>query len=110
MWKKLKEKWNIESDLQLVWICVIFAITGSTIVWVRKPVQVFLFNEVEFWELVWYQKLAITLIIYFVYQLHLFVIGSVLGQHRFVKWFVIKMNRRMFGRFIKEKNGEISST
>ena len=27
--QKLKYKWNIESDLQLLWIFIIFAITGS---------------------------------------------------------------------------------
>lgn len=105
MWNKLKKKWKIESDLQLLWIFVIFAITGSSIVYVRKPVQLWLYDHEHFWDLLWYQKIAMTVLIYFVYQIHLLVIGTVLGQHRFVKWFVVKMNKRMFGGFKKKSNG-----
>jgi magnesium-transporting ATPase (P-type) len=98
VWNKLKDKWNIDSDWRLAWIFLIFSVTGSSIVFVRKPVQIFLYEEPSFWELIWYQKLVITILIYFVYQLHLLVIGSVLGEHKFVKWFILKMNKRMFGR------------
>ena len=34
--------------------------------------------------------------IYFTYQIFLFVIGSILGKYKFVKWFVVKMNKRIF--------------
>ncbi|MBT8326628.1 MAG: diacylglyceryl transferase [Bacteroidia bacterium] len=101
VWKKLKVKWNIESDLRLAWIFVIFSVTGSSIVFVRKPVQIFLFEESDFWSLPWFQMIVITVIIYFVYQIHLFIIGSILGEFKFVKWFILKMNKRMFPFLIK---------
>ena len=93
-WEKLKNKWNIETDRRMAWIFVIFAITGSTIVYVRKPIQVWLFNEEHFWSLPWYQMIATTVLVYFVYQVHLFVIGSVLGEFTFFKNFLLKMNKR----------------
>ncbi len=106
MWNSLKLKWNVDSDLRLGWIFIIFAITGSSIVFVRQPIQVYLYDEANFWDLIWYQKLVITLVVYFVYQIHLFVIGSILGEHKFVKWFILKMNKRMFGRLIKKQGNE----
>ncbi len=36
--KKLKEKWGITSNFQLIIICVVFAITGSLAVWLAKPI------------------------------------------------------------------------
>jgi len=45
IWEKLKVKWNVESDRRMIWIFVIFAITGSSISFVRKPVTEFLFNK-----------------------------------------------------------------
>jgi type IV secretory pathway component VirB8 len=37
-----------------------------------------------------------------IYQILLFSIGSVLGEHQFVKWFVLKMNKRIFP-FLQKK-------
>jgi ferrochelatase len=36
MFKRLKEKWNIKSNVQLVLIFVIFSVTGSASLVVRK--------------------------------------------------------------------------
>ncbi len=99
--QKLKYKWNIETDIQLLWIFVIFAITGSSIVFVRKPITEYLFSKSTYGELFWYELIITIVIVYFIYQIFLFVIGSILGQHKFVKWFVVKMNKRLF--FIKHK-------
>ena len=79
------------------WIFVIFAITGSSTVVVRK----FLFSVLG----IQIENAAISFVvkfvaIYFVYQLMLFTIGSLLGEHKFVKWFLIKMNSRMIRKSI----------
>ena len=94
--QSLKSKWKIKSDLELVWVFFIFAVTGSSIVYVRKPITIYLFNKSTYGELLWYELIFTLVIIYFIYQLFLFVIGSIFGQHKFVKWFVIKMNKRLF--------------
>ncbi len=98
---KLKEKWGIQSNLTLIWIFIIFAITGSSIVFVRKPITLFLFNKANYSELHWYELIVTIVLVYFVYQIFLFVIGTLLGQHKFVKWFVMKMNKRLL--FYKKK-------
>jgi hypothetical protein len=76
----------------MLWIFLVFAITGSSTVYVRK----FIFKAlgISFEN----QALQITvkiISIYIVYQLMLFVIGSIMGEHKFVKWFILKMNKRL---------------
>ena len=36
MFEKLKKRWNIESNTQVLVILVVFAVTGSTTVYVKK--------------------------------------------------------------------------
>lgn len=101
-WEKLKVKWNIESDKRMAWIFVIFAITGSSITQVRKPITEWIFDKSTYGELHWYEFILTFILIYFVYQLFLFAIGSLLGEYRFVKWFLIKMNKQIFPFFKKK--------
>jgi hypothetical protein len=102
LWEKLKIKWNIESDKRMVWIFIIFAITGSSIAFVRRPITMSLFEKSTYAELIWYELIITIVIVYFMYQILLFTIGSLLGEHQFVKWFVLKMNKRMFP-FLQKK-------
>jgi len=92
IWNTWKRKWNVETDARMIWIFVIFAITGSTTVVVRK----LLFNSlgIEIENAVLFVVVKI-LVIYLIYQCLLFVIGSILGEYRFVKWFLWKMNQRL---------------
>ena len=39
--KNLKRRWNINSNLQLALILIVFAINGSFAAWVAKPVTAF---------------------------------------------------------------------
>ncbi len=100
LWNKLKVKWNIESDKRMAWIFLVFALTGSSIGFVRKPVVHFLFNKETYSQLNWYELIITIVIIYFVYQINLLIVGTLMGEHKFVKWFVLKMNKRLFP-FIK---------
>lgn len=102
-WEKLKVKWNIDTDRRLAWIFVIFAITGSSIGFVRRPVTQFFFDKSTYGELAWYELVLTIIMVYYIYQVLLFCIGSILGEHKFVKWFVLKMNKRMFP-FLKKRN------
>ncbi|MFT5951520.1 MAG: hypothetical protein ACI9AU_000231 [Bacteroidia bacterium] len=96
MWEKWKTKWGVESNTRMTWIFVIFAITGTSITFVRKPITIALFDKPTYGELSWWQLTLTIVMVYFIYQIFLFVIGSLLGEHKFVKWFVLKMNKRMF--------------
>ncbi|MEE9439361.1 MAG: DUF6787 family protein [Saprospiraceae bacterium] len=96
LWNKLKVKWNIESDKRMVWIFIIFAITGSSTVFVRKYLFQVLGIDIS-------NPIISTIVkfvfIYIVYQVLLFIIGTIMGENKFVIWFLKKMN----SRFIRSK-------
>jgi len=97
--KKLKERWNIQSNFQLVIIFVVFAITGSLSAYLAKPVLVILGVSREmfpdyFIGGFFYYSLRI-LIIFPIYQVLLVVIGSMFGQHKFFWNFEKKMLTRL---------------
>ncbi|MFT4986085.1 MAG: xanthosine utilization system XapX-like protein [Flavobacteriales bacterium] len=94
-WNKLKIKWNIETDKRMAWIFVIFAITGSTTVIVRKYLYGLLGINIENAFLSGVVKIVA---IYIVYQILLFVVGTLMGEGKFVRWFLTKMNSRFIGK------------
>ncbi len=98
IWNTWKKKWNVESDRRMIWIFVIFAITGSSTVIVRKYLFSFLGIDIQNPILSFIVRL---LTIYLVYQILLFTVGSLLGEHKFVKWFLVKMNSRILGKKVK---------
>jgi len=90
---RLKLKWNITSNFQMVVVFIVFAITGSASLWVAKPVlnMIGITDDMNPWVRV---PLRIIMILP-VYQVMLLVIGSVFGQFRFFlnlqkKWWRIK--------------------
>lgn len=95
IWQIWKEKWGVKTDLRMSWIFVIFAITGSSTVVVRKFLFIMLGINIEN---AIFSFLVKFVAIYFVYQVMLFTIGSIMGEHKFVKWFLIKMNLRLINR------------
>jgi len=98
IWDRWKEKWNVETDRRMVWIFIVFAITGMSIVYIRKPITKFLFSKSTYGELNWYEFILTILMVYLIYQIMLLLVGTLLGEHKFVKWFVIKMNKRLIGK------------
>jgi polyferredoxin len=95
IWDKLKVKWNIESDRRMAWIFIMFSITGSSVTLVRQPFTEAVFQKSTYGELYWYELLVTIILVYIVYQFFLFTIGTVMGEYKFVRWFIIKMNKRM---------------
>lgn len=98
-WNKLKARWGIQSNFQLVVICVVFAITGSASVWVARPFLHWIGLEglrdgAAAWGHWLYWALRILLIFPF-YQVLLLFFGWVFGQFRFFWNFEKKMLRRM---------------
>jgi hypothetical protein len=90
--KRLKNKWEIQSNIQFWIIMLVFALTGSSILIIKPP----LFNLLGIdgslhWLL---YGLLYILIITPVYVTMLMLIGSVLGQHRFFSRFLLRSIRR----------------
>jgi len=97
--KKLKERWRITSNFQLIIIFIVFAITGSSSVYVAKPfLQWIGLNREAFGEAWWsgtfYWILRLLLIFPF-YQILLVIYGWLFGQFKFFWAFEKKMLSRM---------------
>lgn len=94
-WEKLKTKWGIESNARMTIIFIVFAITGTSTLFVRKGL--FHFFNIDIAN----QTLAIIVkwvSIYFIYQIMLLAIGTIFRESKFFWWFIKKMNLRMIGK------------
>ena len=78
---KFKTKWNIESDWQLILILIVFSITGSAAMVVRKLVFGWIGITPE--TTLWLKIPLYILILFPAYQILLIIIGSVFGQFSF---------------------------
>ncbi len=92
--KKLKEKWNIQSNFQLVIIFIVFSITGALAVTIAKPILNMIgldSNNTSLWI---YVPLRI-IIIFPLYQILIIVVGTIFGQFSFFWNFEKKMLKRL---------------
>ena len=87
---KIKIKWGIKSNFQLLIIFLVFGVTGSTSVWVSKPILDFVGLDQSAVSALVYWPVRI-IIIFPVYQALLLIIGSIFGQSKFFKNFIKKM-------------------
>ncbi len=97
--KKLKERWNVTSNWQLIIIFIVFAITGSTAAYLSKPLTNFLGITKENLSLWIYWPIRL-IIIFPAYQVLLVLIGALFGQFNFFWEFEKKMLIRMKLGFI----------
>ena len=80
--EKLKERWGITSNVQIVLILIVFAINGSFAAWVANPVTEFIGIDRETKNGFIYWPLRIFLI-FPIYQLTLPIVGFIFGQFKF---------------------------
>ncbi|TLP79634.1 DUF6787 family protein [Maribacter sp. ACAM166] len=97
--QRLKERWGISSNFQLIIIFFVFSITGSSSIYVAKPFLTFIgLQQSNFPDTWWggtlYWSLRILLIFPF-YQILLVIYGWLLGQFKFFWEFEKKMLRRI---------------
>lgn len=99
--EKLKVRWKVTSNWQLVIICIVFAITGSSSAWATSPLLKLLGITKELGlPIYWFLRI---LILFPVYQVLLVVIGSAFGQYKFFWTFEKKMLKRFGLDLDKEK-------
>lgn len=100
--EKLKERWGITSNLQLVLILVVFSINGSFAAWVAKPVTEFIGISAD--ETGWALYIPIRILLIFpIYQFTLPIVGFIFGQFKFFWDFEKKMLSRMGLGFLFKK-------
>ena len=97
--EKLKQRWQIKSNFQLIIIFIVFAITGSSASLISKPFLALLNIDRETSNLFVYWFLRIVLIFPF-YQVLLVLFGFLFGQFEFFWNFEKKMLRSMKLGFI----------
>lgn len=100
--EKLKKRWGITSNWQIIVIFIVFAITGSSSLFVTKPVLSFFgIIKENFDYSIFYYCLKI-LLVFPVYQVLLIFFGFIFGQFQFFWNFEKKMLSRMgFKRFFE---------
>lgn len=94
MMKRLQERWKVKSAVQVVLILVTFAATGSTVVYISKPLLNWIFSgDIPLWGRVSYYILILP-----VYNLFLLFYGFIFGQFQFFwafeKRFLARFSRR----------------
>ena len=97
--EKLKKRWGISSNFQLIIILIVFSVTGSTAVYVAKPFLIWVgLHKGAFPEAWWgawaYWSIRI-LIIFPIYLVLLVLIGTLFGQFKFFWGFEKKMLHRL---------------
>ncbi|MCO6163940.1 DUF6787 family protein [Flavobacterium sp. NRK F7] len=97
--KKLKQRWNITSNWQLLIIFIVFAITGSTAAYISKPITNAIGITKESMSLWLYWPVRL-LLIFPLYQVLLVLIGTFFGQFKFFWEFEKKMLYKMKLGFI----------
>lgn len=97
MIKKLKQRWGINSNFQVILILIVFSVTGSAAVYVKKII--FHWIGIDADTALWIKIPMYVLTILPSYQILLLVIGSLCGQFDFFYNF----QKKSFGRFFKKK-------
>ncbi len=92
--QNLKKRWNAGSTLQVILILCTFALTGSTVVWISKPLlkSVFEPDPIPVWG-----RIVYYIVILPVYNVFLLGFGFLLGQFRFF-W---EFEKRFFARMVR---------
>lgn len=102
--EKLKKRWGIHSNFQIIIILIVFSITGSSSLFVGKPILDF-FNITN--EMSWYFYWPLRLIVIFpAYQVLLLLYGWLLGQFTFFWNFEKRMLSHMGLKFLFKNENE----
>ena len=84
--KKLKERWGITSNFQIVVIIVVFAVTGSTSAYISGPLTEYLIGDININSFI---KIIIRIIVLTpIYQVLLLFFGFIFFQFKFFFQFV----------------------
>ncbi len=100
--EKLKARWGITSNIQIILIFIVFAINGSFAAWVAEPVMSLLGLYKTFTSGYIYWPIRI-IIIFPIYQLTLPVVGFLFGQFKFFWNFEKKFLSRIGLGFLFKK-------
>jgi len=93
--KKLKERWKLKRTADVLVVLLVFALTGTTVLLIKRPLLTSLGDEVV--GNAWFSVIYYVLILPF-YNLFLLFYGFIFGKFRFFWDFEKRLLDRMFGR------------
>ena len=99
MFEKLKTKWGIKSNWDVVAILIVFAISGSSIMFV-KPVWFKIFGVTDATQ-GWLKFIIWVAMVFPTYQAFLLIYGFILGQFKFFWDKEVKMAQAIVSFFKK---------
>lgn len=93
--ERLQQRWKVGSIFQVIVILVVFACTGFTVLFLKRPLFAWLFatGDIPWWATVLYYVLILP-----VYNLILLFYGFVFGQFRFFWNFEKRFFSRLSGK------------
>jgi hypothetical protein len=86
--EKLKTRWGIDSNLQVIIIFIVFSIAGFSIVYARK--LVFFLVGIEAQDPFWLKATVWLLAVFPLYNIFLLIYGTIFGQFQFFWKFIKK--------------------
>ena len=102
--QKLQKKWNLESLRQVIMVLIVFAFTGTTILFIKQPILDFFgVQKGGFVNTLFYLLLVLPL-----YQILLLIYGFIFGQFKFF-WEWEKNTARRIGSLFSKKSKKSDS-
>ncbi|MCI0751100.1 MAG: prolipoprotein diacylglyceryl transferase [Flammeovirgaceae bacterium] len=98
--ENLKARWNLQSAWQVIVVLIVFACTGFTVLFIKKPLLQILVGEsagTTTASVIYY------ILILPIYNVILLIYGFVFGQFHFFWTFEKRFFSRLFSIFIKNK-------
>lgn len=94
--QKLQARWKVQSVWQVILILIVFACTGTTVVYIAKPILKWCFEPepVPIWGRILYYILILP-----VYNVFLLAYGFLFGQFKFFYEFEKRFLNRIFSKF-----------
>lgn len=96
---KLKNRWNVKNTWQVIVILIVFACTGFTVLFIKRPLFAYWFPD---GVKPWWASAAYWILIFPVYNLFLLAYGFIFGQFKFF-W---EFEKRFFNRIFSRKNAQ----
>jgi hypothetical protein len=92
--KRLQERWQVNA-FQAVIILIVFACTGTTVLFIKEPLLNMIIGEEE---KNWLHSLLYFILILPIYNILLLIYGFIFGQFKFFWNFEKRFFKRMFGK------------
>lgn len=99
MLERLKARWKLKNIGQVVVVLLVFALTGTTVLLIKKPIMSLIAPDGDY--PVWFSILYYILILP-VYNVILLIYGFTFGQFSFFWEFEKRFFNRMIGKKAKE--------